>query len=59
MIKEKCFTVKWLNQFKKHQSHKRIDKIILKKMIYALLNIQAILIPPPLFFDLMSFLRII
>lgn len=36
MIKEKCFTEEWLDQFKKQKDHRRIDKIILEKMIYAL-----------------------
>lgn len=36
MIKDKCFTEEWLDQFKKQKNHKRIDKIILGKMIYAL-----------------------
>ncbi len=36
MIKDKCFTEAWLEQFKKQKDHKRIDKIILEKMIYAL-----------------------
>jgi len=36
MIKEKCFTEEWLDSFKKLHEHKRIDKIILEKMIYAL-----------------------
>lgn len=36
MIKEKCFTEEWLDIFKKQAVHKRIDKIILEKMIYAL-----------------------
>ena len=36
MIKDKCFTDEWLKQFKKQKDHKRIDKIILEKMIYAL-----------------------
>ena len=36
MIKEKCFTEEWLDTFKKQVAHKRIDKIILEKMIYAL-----------------------
>lgn len=36
MIKEHCFTEEWLNGFKKQKDHKRIDKIILEKMIYAL-----------------------
>lgn len=36
MIKEHCFTDKWLEGFKKQKAHKRIDKIILEKMIYAL-----------------------
>jgi len=36
MIKDQCFTEEWLDQFKKQKDHKRIDKIILEKMIYAL-----------------------
>jgi len=36
MIKDKCFTEEWLDQFKKQRDHRRIDKIILEKMIYAL-----------------------
>jgi len=36
MIKEKCFTEEWLDSFKKQAAHRRIDKIILEKMIYAL-----------------------
>lgn len=36
MIKEDCFTEEWLEGFKKQKDHKRIDKIILEKMIYAL-----------------------
>ncbi len=36
MIKDKCFTEEWLEQFKKPKDHKRIDKIILEKMIHAL-----------------------
>ena len=36
MIKDNCFTEEWLEQFKKKKEHKRIDKIILEKMIYAL-----------------------
>lgn len=36
MIKQHCFTEEWLDKFKKHKDHKRIDKIILEKMIYAL-----------------------
>ena len=36
MIKDKCFTQEWLDQFKNQKDHKRIDKIILEKMIYAL-----------------------
>lgn len=36
MINEKCFTEEWLDSFKKKKEHKRIDKIILEKMIYAL-----------------------
>lgn len=36
MIKDKCFTEEWLELFKRQKDHKRIDKIILEKMIYAL-----------------------
>lgn len=36
MIKQKCFTEEWVDSFKKQAEHKRIDKIILEKMIYAL-----------------------
>lgn len=36
MIKTNCFTEEWLNNFKKKKEHKRVDKIILEKMIYAL-----------------------
>ncbi|MAE81831.1 MAG: hypothetical protein CMB80_03775 [Flammeovirgaceae bacterium] len=36
MIKKHCFTEEWLEGFKKQKDHKRIDKIILEKMIYAL-----------------------
>lgn len=36
MIKEHCFTEEWLDSFRKQRVHKRIDKIILQKMIYAL-----------------------
>jgi predicted nucleotidyltransferase component of viral defense system len=35
MIGEHCFTAEWLESFKKQADHKRIDKIILEKMIYA------------------------
>lgn len=36
MIKEHCFTDEWIERFKKQENHRRIDKIILEKMIYAL-----------------------
>lgn len=36
MIKEHCFTEDWFESFRKQKDHKRIDKIILEKMIYAL-----------------------
>ena len=36
MIKKHCFTDEWLEGFKKQKDHKRMDKIILEKMIYAL-----------------------
>ncbi len=42
MIKEHCFTDEWLNAFKKQKDHKRIDTIILEKMIYALHLLERI-----------------
>lgn len=36
MIKEYCFTEEWLDSFRKQKEHKRINKAILEKMIYAL-----------------------
>ncbi len=36
MIKESCFTREWLESFRKRPEHRRIDRIILEKMIYAL-----------------------
>jgi len=36
MFKEKCFTEEWLQSFKSQAAHRRIDVIILEKMIYAL-----------------------
>ncbi len=36
MIKDHCFTEEWLDLFKKQKAHRRIDKVILEKMIYAL-----------------------
>ena len=35
MIKEHCFTEEWLDTSKNQKEYKRIDKIILEKMIYA------------------------
>jgi predicted nucleotidyltransferase component of viral defense system len=42
MIKEHCFTEEWLDSFKKQAAHKRIDKAILEKMIYALHLLERI-----------------
>lgn len=42
MIKEHCFTEEWLNSFKQKKEHRRIDKIILEKMIYALHLLERI-----------------
>ena len=42
MIKEYCFTEEWLDSFKKQKEHKRIDKAILEKMIYALHLLERI-----------------
>ena len=36
MIKEHCFSEEWLDKFKIQKGHRKIDKIILEKMIYAL-----------------------
>lgn len=36
MFKEICFTEEWLQSFKRQAEHKRIDVIILEKMIFAL-----------------------
>jgi len=36
MIEEHCFTNEWLEELKQQKNHRRIDKIILGKMIYAL-----------------------
>ncbi|MCR9099744.1 MAG: nucleotidyl transferase AbiEii/AbiGii toxin family protein [bacterium] len=36
MIKPHCFTDEWLAHFKAQRAYRRIDKIILEKMIYAL-----------------------
>ena len=41
MIKEHCFTEEWLDSFKKQKEHKRIDKAILEKMIYALFTVST------------------
>ena len=42
MIKEHCFTEEWLDAFKKQKEHKRIDKTILEKMVYALHLLESI-----------------
>jgi hypothetical protein len=42
MIKEHCFTKEWFDAFKKQKEHKRIDRIILEKMIYALHLLERI-----------------
>ena len=36
MFKKKCFKSEWLQSFKRQAAHRRIDVIILEKMIYAL-----------------------
>lgn len=36
MFKDSCFTEEWLQSFRKQPAHRRIDVIILEKMIYAL-----------------------
>lgn len=36
MISEKCFSEEWLDSFKRQPAYKRIDRIVLEKMIYAL-----------------------
>ena len=42
MIKHKCFQKDWLEQFKREKAHKRIDPIILEKMIYALHLLESL-----------------
>lgn len=42
MIKEHCFTDEWLDSFKQKKEHRRIDKAILEKMIYALHLLEQI-----------------
>ncbi|GAB4321192.1 MAG: hypothetical protein Kow00127_13550 [Bacteroidales bacterium] len=42
MIKDNCFTEEWLERFEKQEAHKRIDKIILEKMIYALHLLESL-----------------
>lgn len=36
MIREHCFTEEWLDSFRQQNKYRKIDKIILEKMIYAL-----------------------
>lgn len=36
MFKEKCFTEEWLQSFKRQALYRKIDVIVLEKMIYAL-----------------------
>lgn len=36
MFKDNCFTEEWLQSFRKQPKHRKIDVIILEKMIYAL-----------------------
>ena len=42
MIKEHCFEESWLESFRKQKEHKRVDKIILQKMIYALHLLESL-----------------
>lgn len=42
MIKDHCFTEEWLDAFKNQKAHKRIEKAILEKMIYALHLLERI-----------------
>ncbi len=42
MFNEKCFTKEWLQSFKQLTAHRRIDVIILEKMIYALHLLEQI-----------------
>lgn len=42
MIKDQCFSEGWWEQFRKQAKHKRIDKIILEKMIYALHLLESL-----------------
>ena len=43
MIKEHCFTEKWFESFKQETEHSRINKVILKKMIYALHLLESLI----------------
>jgi predicted nucleotidyltransferase component of viral defense system len=42
MIKKNCFTGEWLDSFKRLPDYRRIDRIILEKMIYALHLLECI-----------------
>jgi len=42
MIRDICFTDEWLNRFKEQEEHKRINNIILEKMIYALHLLESL-----------------
>lgn len=42
MIKEHCFTEEWLDKFKQQEAHRKIDKAILEKMIYAIHLLECI-----------------
>ncbi len=42
MINEKCFTIEWLESFKKQRKHRLIQTNILEKMIYALHLLEQI-----------------
>lgn len=42
MINDRCFTIEWLESFKKQKEHKLIQTNILEKMIYALLLLEQL-----------------
>jgi predicted nucleotidyltransferase component of viral defense system len=42
MIRDICFTDEWTNRFKEQEEHKRINNIILEKMIYALHLLESL-----------------
>lgn len=42
MIQEHCFGDEWIEKFRRQKDHKKIDKIILQKMIFALYLLEQL-----------------